>query len=86
MAIIQITSREFRDKQASVFELADKGEKIIIRRGKRKAYTLTPVNDDDLYFSPAMLEKIDKSLQEAKEGKIHQFNNVEELDKYLESL
>ena len=70
MTIIQITSREFRQKQKSFFDLADKGEQIIINRGKKKAYTLTPVEDDDLYFTPKMLAKIDRSLQEIKEGKV----------------
>ncbi len=70
MAIVQVTSREFRDKQASLFSLADKGEKIVIRRGKKTAYILTPVSDEDLYFTPKMLEKIDQVLQEVKEGKV----------------
>ncbi len=29
MGVIQITSREFRDKQAAMFALADKGEQVI---------------------------------------------------------
>lgn len=70
MAIVQVTSREFREKQASLFNLADKGEKIIIKRGKKTAYILTPVGDDDLFFTPKMLEKIDQVLQEVKEGKV----------------
>lgn len=69
MAIVQVTSREFRDKQASLFDLADKGEKIVIRRGKKKAYALTPIEEEDLYFTPEMLAKIDRSIEEAKEGK-----------------
>lgn len=69
MAIVQVTSREFRDKQASLFDLADKGEKIVIRRGRKKAYALTPIEEEDLYFTPEMLAKIDRSIEEAKEGK-----------------
>ncbi len=34
MAVLNFTSREFRSQQAHVFELADRGEKIIIRRNK----------------------------------------------------
>lgn len=30
MAVIQITSREFREKQASMFALADNGEQVRI--------------------------------------------------------
>ena len=70
MAVLQVTSREFREKQKAFFDLGDKGEKIIIKRGKKQAYVLTPVDDDDLFFTPAMLAKIDKAVQEAKEGKV----------------
>ncbi|MCH4147986.1 MAG: hypothetical protein LKG25_06180 [Prevotella sp.] len=86
MAIVQVTSRDFRSRQKDLFDLADKGEKIIIRRGKKKAYTLTPVEDEDLFFTPKMLKKIDKSLQEAKDGKIKTFSSKEEVNKYLENL
>ena len=85
MAVLQISTREFRDKQASVLDLADKGEHIIIRRGNR-AYALTPISDDELYFTPEILAKIDKSLQQVKEGKVHSFDSVDELDKYIDTL
>jgi len=51
MAIIQVTSREFREKLASLFDLADKGERVIIKRGRKKAYTLVPIEDEDLSLS-----------------------------------
>jgi hypothetical protein len=41
MAIVEITSREFREKQRTYFELADKGEKVIIKRGRKQSYILT---------------------------------------------
>ena len=48
MAVIQITSREFREKQASMFALADKGAQVVIRRRGKVSYLLTPVYDNDL--------------------------------------
>ncbi|UVR15669.1 hypothetical protein [Parabacteroides distasonis] len=42
MAVIQITSREFREKQASMFALADNGEQVVIRRRGKVSYMLTP--------------------------------------------
>ena len=47
MAVIQITSREFREKQASMFALADKGEQVVIRRRGKVSYMLTPVYEND---------------------------------------
>lgn len=81
MAVLQISSRQFRDKQKEIFELADKGEKIVIRRGDKQAYVLTPIDDDDLYFTPEMLDKIEKSIQQVKEGKIRKL--TPELQKEL---
>lgn len=59
--MVIISSREFREKQAEYMDLADNGEQIIIQRGKNKAYSLTPVLKDDLYFSPQLVEKIRKA-------------------------
>ena len=67
--IIQISSREFRANQKDYFELADNGIQIILRRGRKQAYILTPVDDEDLFLSPALQERINRSLQEIKEGK-----------------
>ncbi|KUK58046.1 MAG: hypothetical protein XD81_1280 [Bacteroidetes bacterium 38_7] len=84
MAIVQVTSREFRDKQASLFDLADKGERIIIRRGKKRAYLLTPIENDDLFFTDKMLSKIDASLEQVKKGEIIEFESVEDAIKHFE--
>ena len=54
MAVIQITSREFREKQASMFALADKGEQIVIRRRGKVSYMLTPVYEEDFVLSPEL--------------------------------
>ena len=86
MAIIQTTSRQFRDKQKDYLDLADKGEKVIIRRGKKQAYLLTPIDDDDIYFTPAMLEKINKSIKQVKEGKVTKIETEEELTQFLDNL
>jgi len=81
MAVLEVTSRQFREKQKNFFDLADKGEKVIIKRGKKQAYVLTPVNDDDLYFTPEMLAKIDHTILQAKEGKVRKL--TPELQKEL---
>ncbi len=85
MAIIQVSTREFRDRQASILDLADRGKSVIIRRGK-KSYAITPIDDDDLYFTPEILAKIDESLQQAKEGNVKSFESIEELDKYIDTI
>jgi len=86
MAIIQTTSRQFRDKQKDFFDLADKGEKVVIMRGKKRAYLLTPVDDKDIYFTPAMLDKINRSIKQVQEGLVTKIETEEELNQFLDSL
>ena len=86
MTIIQTTSRQFRDKQKDFFDMADKGEKVIIRRGKKQAYILTPIDDKDVYFTPAMLDKINRSIKQIEEGKVTKIETEEELKQFLENL
>lgn len=86
MAIIETTSRQFRERQKYFFELADKGETVIIRRGRKQTYVLTPISENDLYLSPEMLQRIKESQQEIKEGKSLSFNSVDGMDKYLQAL
>jgi PHD/YefM family antitoxin component YafN of YafNO toxin-antitoxin module len=86
MATIEVTSREFREKQKAIFDKADNGEKIIIKRGKKQAYVLTPISVDDLYFSPEMLAKIEASKKEVEKGEITKISSKEKLQEYLDSL
>ena len=66
--------------------MADRGEKVIIRRGKKQAYLLTPVDDEDIYFTPEMLDKINRSIKQVQEGMITKIETEEELNQFLESL
>ena len=84
--MVIISSREFREKQAEYMNLADNGEQIIIQRGKNKAYSITPVLKDDLYFSPQLLEKIRKALKDAEEGKVTRVSGKPVLELFLDAL
>ena len=66
--------------------MADNGQKIVIRRGSKQAYVLTPVSTDDLYFSTEMIARIKESQQEIKEGKSIVLKTKEDLDNFFESL
>jgi antitoxin YefM len=74
-----ISSREFRQNQKLYFEKADKGEQIIVQRGKDKAYALTPVNDNDIYFNAEMVERIRESIKQVEEGKVKKISTSEEI-------
>ncbi len=84
--MLVVSSREFREKQAEYMDRADQGEQIIIQRGKNKSYTITPVVEDDIYFSTQIIEKISKAILQAKEGKVTRVSGKDELKKFFESL
>jgi prevent-host-death family protein len=84
--MLVISSREFRDNQAKYLDKVDDGEQIIVQRGKNKAYKLTPVDEEDVYFTPEMLERIRKSIEQAKQGKVKSVSNKKELLDLLDSL
>jgi antitoxin (DNA-binding transcriptional repressor) of toxin-antitoxin stability system len=84
--MLVISSREFRNNQAQYFNRVDNGEKIIVQRGKDKAYALTPVSEEDLYFTPEMLEKIELALKQVENGECTRIRGVDELHKFLDGL
>lgn len=84
--MLVVSSREFREKQAEYMDRADQGEQIIIQRGKNKAYTITPVTEEDIYFSPLMIEKIKKAIHQSEEGSVTRVFGKEELKKFFDTL
>ena len=86
MAILEITARQFRDNQRVIFEQADSGRQIVIKRGKKQSYILTPVNQDDFMVTPELLMKLDTIRQSVKNGEYTACETVDEALKHLESL
>jgi hypothetical protein len=83
---IETTSRQFRERQKDFFDMADNGQKIIIKRGSKQAYVLTPVSTDDLYFTSEMVARIKQAQQEVKDGKSVVLKTKEELNNFFENL
>ncbi len=86
MAVLNFTSREFRRQQAHVFDLADQGEKVIIRRSRKQAYTLVPIENDDLTITPELQARIDKARAEIKAGNCVTLKSHADIDAYFDSL
>ena len=81
--MLVISSREFRQNQKKYFERVDKGEHIIVQRGKDKAYSLTPVSEDDMYFNAEMVKKIKQSLLEVEKGEVKRVSTSKEVSDLL---
>lgn len=81
--MLVISSREFRQNQKMYFERADKGEQIIVQRGKDRAYALTPVGEEDMYFNAEMVERIKESLKQVESGKTKKVSTSQEINELL---
>ena len=86
MAVLEITSRQFRDNQKSYFDLVDSGSQVVIRRRSRQAYALTPIDNGDLYFTPEMEAKIERAMQQIERGECTTLRTKEEIRQYLDRL
>ena len=81
--MLVIIRREYRQRQREYFERVDNGEQIIVQRSKDKAYVLTPISEDDIYFNAEMVEKIKQSIDQVKQGKTKKVKNPEDISKLL---
>jgi antitoxin YefM len=81
--MLVISSREFRQNQKEYFDRVDKGEQVIVQRGKDKAYALTPISENDLYFNDAMIRKIKKSIEEIEKGETKKISSSKGISELL---
>ena len=86
MAVIQITSRDFREKQAAMFALADNGNQVVIRRRGKTSYMLTPVYEKENALSPELEKELEEGRRRYREGNIETCATQEELNAFLEAL
>ena len=81
--MLVISSREFRQNQKKYFDRVDKGEHVIVQRAKDKAYALTPIGEDDMYFNAEMVGKIKQSILEVEQGKVQKLSTSKEISDLL---
>lgn len=85
--MLVITSREFRENQASYFDRVDQGEEIMVQRNKNKAYKIIPVTEDDTLMSKeAFFAKLDEARQEVKNQQTFRMAEGESLDNFLDRI
>ncbi|MBA5629867.1 type II toxin-antitoxin system Phd/YefM family antitoxin [Moheibacter lacus] len=81
-----ITVSEFRKNIKKYADLA-RTEKVIVNRGEGKAFAIVPLEEvEDPGYNPEFVKKIEKSLQEAEEGKTVTIKTEKELREFLDSL
>jgi len=82
--MLVISTREFRERQGQYLGRAGMGETIVLKSRKEGSFKLVPITDDDTLMSKKdFFAKIDRSLQEAKEGKTYHKLPNESLSEFL---
>ncbi|MEG2243358.1 MAG: prevent-host-death protein [Muribaculaceae bacterium] len=85
--MLVISSREFRDNQKKYFDKIDAGEQVVVQRGKNVSYRITPVTKDDtLMTEEEFYAMIERSAQQAREGKVTSLKDGQSIKQYLEEL
>ena len=62
-----INTKEFRANQKKYFDLAIK-EEVIIRRGRKQAFVLVPLDGDEYTITPELQARIDKAREQYDKG------------------
>lgn len=63
-----ISSREFRENQASYLDRVDNGDKILVQRGKNKSYRIVPVSEVDTIINKDYILAPDEDLKRGITG------------------
>jgi hypothetical protein len=94
MDVLEISAKQFREKQGSFFDIADSGRQVVIKRYPKPSYILTPAiededgdyEDDDFAATPELLEKIERARQQMREGKLTVCKTLEDNLRLFDSL
>lgn len=82
--MLVVSSREFRENQKKYFDSVDSGEQVIVQRGKDRSYKLVPVTNSDVCMTEEeFYEKIDRSIQQVKEGKVLRVSSNDDIKNLL---
>ncbi len=82
--MIIVSSREFRQNQKKYLDLVDNNERVIIQRGKDKAYELSKeIKNDRISDNPVIKKRLAKSIQSYNEGKTFKLTD-DQLKKLLD--
>ena len=85
--MVVISSRDFRSNQSKYLGMAARGQGVVLTTRNLGSFKIVPVNEDDTIMTKDELyQKIDRGIQEIKEGKGYKVTTKEELERFLDSL
>ena len=87
MAIIEVSNKLFKDNHKTVYDLAESGKQVIIKRRNKQAFLLTAINkEEDLCLTSEMEARVEEGIKQYQEGKCIIINTKEELIQLFENL
>jgi len=67
-----VSTREFREKQGKYLGMVANGEDVVLKSRKEGSFKIIPIKKDDSLMSKKdFYAKLDRSIQQIKEGKLH---------------
>ena len=85
--MVVISSRDFRTNQSKYLGMAASGQDVVLTTRNLGSFKIVPINEDDtLMTREELYQKIDRGIQEIKEGKSYKVTTKEELERFLDSL
>ena len=85
--MVVISSRDFRTNQSKYLGMAANGQGIVLTTRSLGSFKIVPIQEDDtLMTREELYQKIDRGIQEIKEGKGYKVSTKEELERFLDTL
>ena len=85
--MVVISSRDFRTNQSKYLGMAANGQGVVLTTRSLGSFKIVPINKDDtLMTKQELYQKIDRGIQEIKEGKGYKVGTKAELERFLDSL
>lgn len=82
--MLVISSREFRANTGRYLDMVAKGMDVILKARGLGSFRLTPVKESDVVMSEKeFYEKLDHSIQQAKEGKVIRQQDGESIENFV---
>ena len=82
-----VTSSEFKANQAHFFDMANKGERIILKSRLKGNFLLVPMNDEPTKMGEEQFYAlIDHSIKQMKEGNFTKQMDGESIDDFVDRL
>ena len=85
--MLVISSREFRANTGRYLDMAAKGMDVILKSRSLGSFRLSPVRESDVVMSEKeFYEKLDRSILQAKEGKVIRQKENESAEDFIDRM